>query len=168
VDRLLCILDFAHIKLSDIRDGIVLVNNCRGFSLSLGKNDIHKLLGRWDDLDGLEVVKRHCYLKILLYNGLLRSRVGSAKNERTKIAQPADKKILFNVSSLFIIYLSILNTANMVLGLFTPSIFTGIVSFALLVIASWCVGEGGEILGKKYDASIIGGLVIAWLNTGKI
>jgi hypothetical protein len=34
------------------------------------------------------------------------------------------------------------------------------------VIASWCVGEGGEILGKKYDASIIGGLVIAWLNTG--
>jgi len=34
-----------------------------------------------------------------------------------------------------------------------------------LVIASWCVGEGGEILGKKYDASIIGGLVIAWLNT---
>jgi hypothetical protein len=56
----------------------------------------------------------------------------------------------------------------MVLGLFTPSIFTGIVSFALLVIASWCVGEGGEILGKKYDASIIGGLVIAWLNTGKL
>jgi cation:H+ antiporter len=53
----------------------------------------------------------------------------------------------------------------MVLGLFTPSIFMGIVSFALLVIASWCVGEGGEILGKKYDASIIGGLVIAWLNT---
>ena len=43
---------------------------------------------------------------------------------------------------------------------------TGIVSFILLGIASWCVGEGGEILGKKYDASIIGGLVIAWLNTG--
>jgi len=42
---------------------------------------------------------------------------------------------------------------------------TGIVSFVLLVVASWCVGEGGEILGKKYDASIIGGLVIAWLNT---
>lgn len=39
-------------------------------------------------------------------------------------------------------------------------------SFILLVVASWCVGEGGEILGKKYDASIIGGLVIAWLNTG--
>jgi len=35
----------------------------------------------------------------------------------------------------------------------------------VLVFASWCVGEGGEILGKKYDASIIGGLVIAWLNT---
>jgi len=42
----------------------------------------------------------------------------------------------------------------------------GAVSFVLLVVASWCVGEGGEILGKKYDASIIGGLVIAWLNTG--
>ena len=42
----------------------------------------------------------------------------------------------------------------------------GIGSFILLCVASWCVGEGGEILGKKYDASIIGGLVIAWLNTG--
>jgi len=41
----------------------------------------------------------------------------------------------------------------------------GPLSFALLVLASWCVGEGGEILGKKYDASIIGGLIIAWLNT---
>lgn len=42
----------------------------------------------------------------------------------------------------------------------------GPVSFVLLVAASWCVGEGGEILGQKYDASIIGGLIIAWLNTG--
>lgn len=42
----------------------------------------------------------------------------------------------------------------------------GIGSFMLLALASWCVGEGGEILGQKYDASIIGGLVIAWLNTG--
>jgi len=41
----------------------------------------------------------------------------------------------------------------------------GLVSFALLVVASWSVGEGGEILGKKYDASIVGGLLIAWLNT---
>lgn len=41
----------------------------------------------------------------------------------------------------------------------------GIGSFMLLALASWCVGEGGEILGQKYDASIIGGLVIAWLNT---
>jgi len=39
------------------------------------------------------------------------------------------------------------------------------ISFCILVFASWCVGEGGEILGQKYDASIIGGLVIAWLNT---
>jgi len=46
-----------------------------------------------------------------------------------------------------------------------PTYITGGCSFILLVIASWCVGEGGEILGRKYDASIIGGLVIAWLNT---
>lgn len=45
--------------------------------------------------------------------------------------------------------------------------WNGIVSFVLLVFASWCVGEGGEILGERYDASIIGGLLIAWLNTGK-
>jgi len=44
----------------------------------------------------------------------------------------------------------------------------GVLCFALLVFASWCVGEGGEILGEKYDASIIGGLVIAWLNTGEV
>lgn len=42
----------------------------------------------------------------------------------------------------------------------------GTLAFGLLVLASWCVGEGGEILGEKYDASIVGGLVIAWLNTG--
>lgn len=42
----------------------------------------------------------------------------------------------------------------------------GPVSFFILAFASWCVGEGGEILGKKYDASVIGGLIIAWLNTG--
>lgn len=42
---------------------------------------------------------------------------------------------------------------------------SGLISFFVLVFASWCVGEGGEILGKKYDASIIGGLLIAWLNT---
>jgi len=46
-----------------------------------------------------------------------------------------------------------------------PAIVVGPISFFLLVAASWCVGEGGEILGKKYDASIIGGLIIAWLNT---
>jgi len=46
-----------------------------------------------------------------------------------------------------------------------PPLVVGPVSFILLVVASWCVGEGGEILGKKYDASIIGGLIIAWLNT---
>jgi len=40
-----------------------------------------------------------------------------------------------------------------------------LISFVCLVFASWCIGEGGDILGKKYDASIIGGLVIAWLNT---
>jgi len=40
-----------------------------------------------------------------------------------------------------------------------------VTSFIFLVFASWCVGEGGEILGEHYDASIIGGLLIAWLNT---
>lgn len=49
-----------------------------------------------------------------------------------------------------------------------PEVIIGPVSFIILVFASWCVGEGGEILGKKYDASIIGGLVIAWLNTGRL
>jgi Ca2+/Na+ antiporter len=46
-----------------------------------------------------------------------------------------------------------------------PYYIVGIFNFIVLVFASWCVGEGGEILGRKYDASIIGGLVIAWLNT---
>lgn len=46
-----------------------------------------------------------------------------------------------------------------------PAYIVGPVSFLLLLVASWCVGEGGEILGKKYDASVIGGLIIAWLNT---
>lgn len=46
-----------------------------------------------------------------------------------------------------------------------PNIILGTVAFVGLVIASWCVGEGGEILGHHYDASVIGGLIIAWLNT---
>ena len=49
---------------------------------------------------------------------------------------------------------------------FFETYLTGTVSFMLLCVASWFVGEGGEILGEKYDASIIGGLIIAWLNTG--
>jgi len=53
----------------------------------------------------------------------------------------------------------------LVFGFELPVYFVLLSSFVLLVIASWCVGEGGEILGKKYDASVIGGLVIAWLNT---
>jgi hypothetical protein len=48
-----------------------------------------------------------------------------------------------------------------------PNLLVGGVNFALLCLASWSVGEGGEILGKKYDASIVGGLLIAWLNTGE-
>jgi hypothetical protein len=52
-------------------------------------------------------------------------------------------------------------------GYFGPWI-GGFISFVLLVFASWAVGEGGEILGKKYDASVVGGLLIAWLNTGMI
>jgi cation:H+ antiporter len=46
-----------------------------------------------------------------------------------------------------------------------PDLVVGPVSFLMLLFASWCVGEGGEILGKKYDASVIGGVIIAWLNT---
>eukprot|EP01132_Coremiostelium_polycephalum_P001920 gene1920-2355_t len=44
-------------------------------------------------------------------------------------------------------------------------LLVAVLTFSCLAFASWCVGEGGEILGKKYDASIIGGLIIAWLNT---
>eukprot|EP01114_Cavostelium_apophysatum_P015371 TRINITY_DN4164_c0_g1_i1.p1 TRINITY_DN4164_c0_g1~~TRINITY_DN4164_c0_g1_i1.p1 ORF type:complete len:358 (+),score=67.00 TRINITY_DN4164_c0_g1_i1:116-1189(+) len=46
-----------------------------------------------------------------------------------------------------------------------PHSIIGPLSFVCLCAASWCVGEGGEILGKKYDASILGGIIIAWLNT---
>jgi len=53
----------------------------------------------------------------------------------------------------------------MLYGLVESSAGIGTVSFFALCFASWCVGEGGEILGEHYDASIIGGLLIAWLNT---
>ncbi|KAL9658628.1 hypothetical protein ABK040_006164 [Willaertia magna] len=36
---------------------------------------------------------------------------------------------------------------------------------ALLVLGAWCVSEGADILGEKYDASIIGGIIISSLNT---
>lgn len=36
---------------------------------------------------------------------------------------------------------------------------------ALLILGAWCVSEGGDILGEKYDATILGGFIIAWLNT---
>eukprot|EP01027_Heterolobosea_sp_BB2_P006643 GEZU01010014.1.p1 GENE.GEZU01010014.1~~GEZU01010014.1.p1 ORF type:complete len:229 (-),score=26.84 GEZU01010014.1:408-1094(-) len=35
----------------------------------------------------------------------------------------------------------------------------------LLIAGAWCVSEGGDILGEKYDATIVGGFMIAWLNT---
>eukprot|EP00761_Pharyngomonas_kirbyi_P002984 gb/GECH01002988.1/.p1 GENE.gb/GECH01002988.1/~~gb/GECH01002988.1/.p1 ORF type:complete len:344 (+),score=67.67 gb/GECH01002988.1/:1-1032(+) len=35
----------------------------------------------------------------------------------------------------------------------------------LLILGAWCVSEGGDILGEKYDATILGGFIIAWLNT---
>jgi len=54
---------------------------------------------------------------------------------------------------------------NILLALHLHSAVNLLISFVCLVFASWCVGEGGEILGEKYDASIIGGLIIAWLNT---
>eukprot|EP00762_Andalucia_godoyi_P004645 ANDGO_03603.mRNA.1 sodium/calcium exchanger protein len=40
-----------------------------------------------------------------------------------------------------------------------------ILYLGLLIGGAYCVSEGGEILGSKYDATIIGGFVIAWLNT---
>lgn len=40
-----------------------------------------------------------------------------------------------------------------------------IIYLALLILGAWCVSEGGDILGSKYDASILGGFVISWLNT---
>jgi hypothetical protein len=58
-----------------------------------------------------------------------------------------------------------MNIISNIIGFFGPWI-GGLISFVLLVFASWAVGEGGEILGKKYDASVVGGLLIAWLNTG--
>ncbi|KAL0489647.1 antiporter CaxA [Acrasis kona] len=36
---------------------------------------------------------------------------------------------------------------------------------ASLIAGAWCVSEGGDILGEKYDATIIGGFIISWLNT---
>jgi Ca2+/Na+ antiporter len=36
---------------------------------------------------------------------------------------------------------------------------------ALLILGAWCVSEGGDILGDKYDATIVGGFIISWLNT---
>eukprot|EP01080_Neovahlkampfia_damariscottae_P000368 gene368-6782_t len=36
---------------------------------------------------------------------------------------------------------------------------------AALIFGAWSVSEGGEILGSHYDASILGGFIIAWLNT---
>ncbi|KAL9650472.1 hypothetical protein ABK040_004694 [Willaertia magna] len=37
--------------------------------------------------------------------------------------------------------------------------------FGLLIVGAWAVSEGAETLGEKYDASIVGGLLIASLNT---
>lgn len=35
----------------------------------------------------------------------------------------------------------------------------------VLIVGAWCVSEGGDILGDHYDATIVGGFIIAWLNT---
>jgi len=34
-----------------------------------------------------------------------------------------------------------------------------------LIFGAWAVSEGGDILGAKYDATIVGGFLLAWLNT---
>lgn len=57
------------------------------------------------------------------------------------------------------------SVASVALSVDWSTIGIGVASFIALVFASWCVGEGGEILGAKFDASIVGGLIIAWLNT---
>lgn len=38
-------------------------------------------------------------------------------------------------------------------------------SLVMLIAGAWCVSEGADILGSKYDATIVGALIIAWLNT---
>jgi Ca2+/Na+ antiporter len=63
-------------------------------------------------------------------------------------------QFFFFFSFFFFLSLSHLRSRDVLLG-----------SFVALVFASWCVGEGGEILGAKFDASVVGGLIIAWLNT---
>ncbi|KAG2375107.1 hypothetical protein C9374_010111 [Naegleria lovaniensis] len=34
-----------------------------------------------------------------------------------------------------------------------------------LIGGAWCVSEGGDILGEKYDASVVGGIILSGLNT---
>jgi Ca2+/Na+ antiporter len=46
-----------------------------------------------------------------------------------------------------------------------PLYFSFPFALILLIFASHCVGSGGEILGDFYDASLVGGILIAWLNT---
>lgn len=40
-----------------------------------------------------------------------------------------------------------------------------IVYLACLIGGAWCVSEGGDILGEKYDASVVGGIILSGLNT---
>lgn len=35
-----------------------------------------------------------------------------------------------------------------------------LVYLGLLILGAWAVSEGGEILGEKYDATIVGGFLI--------
>ena len=41
-----------------------------------------------------------------------------------------------------------------------------ILYFGVIIFASWCVGEGADVLGEVMDGSILGGLIVASLNTG--
>jgi hypothetical protein len=66
--RLLTELDLAHIEVADASYCILLVHNCWRLPLSLGQNNINKVLGRWNWRDLLEVVHHHFQASLLETN----------------------------------------------------------------------------------------------------
>ena len=74
-------LDLAHVELADAGDGPAVVDDRGGGALGLGEDDVDKVLGRGDDLDGLEVVGRHFFLFF--------SKVVEVEKERQKKNEPS-------------------------------------------------------------------------------